>query len=173
MRVTTTACVVVLTGLMLIPRAGWAQSASGSIAGIVRDATGAVLPGVTVEAASPALIERVRTVVTDGEGQYKIIDLRPGTYDVTFSLPGFGTFKRDGVVLTANFTATINAEMKVGALSETVTVSGQSPVVDVQNVATRNQISRETLDTVPTNKTLEAFAALTPGIKMQTGIGQD
>jgi hypothetical protein len=143
-----------------------AQTGASGLAGVVRDASGAVLPGVTVEAASPALIEKVRTVETDGEGQFKIIDLRPGTYSVTFSLSGFETVKRDGVELTANFTATINAELTVGSIAETVTVSGQSPVVDVQNVATRNQISRETLDTVPTNKTLEAFAALTPGIKM-------
>src|SRR4029077_5199058 len=137
-----------------------------SIAGVVRDPSGAVLPGVTIEAASPALIEKTRTVVTDGEGQYKFVSLPPGVYSVTFSLEGFTSFKRDGVELTSNFTATVNGDLKVGSLQETVTVSGQSPVVDVQNVATRNQISRETLDTVPTNKTLEAYAALTPGITM-------
>src|SRR4029078_9496538 len=104
---------------------------------------------------------------------YKFVSLPPGVYSITFSLEGFTCFKRDGVELTSNFTATVNGDLKVGSLQETVTVSGQSPVVDVQNVATRNQISRETLDTVPTNKTLEAFAALTPGVKMQTGIGQD
>src|SRR6476646_4286168 len=157
---------VVFGVLLFLPAALWAQAATGNIAGTVRDTSGALLPGVTVEAASPALIEKVRTVVSDGEGQFKIIDLRPGTYTVTFSLPGFANVVRDGIALTANFTATINAELRVGSVSETVTVSGQSPVVDVQNVATRNQISRETLDTVPTNKTLEAFAALTPGIKM-------
>jgi carboxypeptidase family protein len=160
-------------GVLSLAASTSAQTGASGIAGIVRDTSGAVLPGVTVEAASPALIEKVRTVVSDGEGQFKIIDLRPGTYTVTFSLPGFANVVRDGIALTANFTATINAELKVGSVSETVTVSGQSPVVDVQNVATRNQISRETLDTVPTNKTLEAFAALTPGVKMQTGIGQD
>src|SRR5262245_30598843 len=150
-----------------------AQTGASGIAGVVRDTSGLVLPGVLVEASSPALIEKVRTVTTDGEGQYKIIDLRPGVYSVTFSLTGFSVFKRENVELSANFTASINAEMKVGALEETITVSGQSPVVDVQNVATRNLISREALDTVPTNKTLEAFAALTPGVRMATGIGQD
>jgi len=160
-------------GLLFLAASTSAQTGASGIAGVVKDTSGAVLPGVTVEAASPALIEKVRTVITDGEGQFKIIDLRPGTYTVTFSLPGFASVVRDGIALTANFTASISAELKVGSVSETVTVSGQSPVVDVQNVATRNQISRETLDTVPTNKTLEAFAALTPGIKMQTGIGQD
>jgi hypothetical protein len=161
-----------IVGVILLAAPTSAQTGASGIAGVVKDSSGAVLPGVTVEAASPALIEKVRSAVTDGEGRYNIIDLRPGTYEVTFSLPGFGSFKRDGVELTANFTAAINAEMKVGSISETVTVSGQSPVVDVQNVATRNQISRETLDTVPTNKTLEAFAALTPGIKM-TAAAQD
>jgi hypothetical protein len=150
-----------------------AQTGASGIAGVVRDSSGLVLPGVTVEATSPALIEKVRSVTTDGEGQYKIIDLRPGVYAVTFSLTGFSTFKRENVELAANFTATINADLRVGALEETITVSSQSPVVDVQNVATHNLISREALDTVPTNKTLEAFAALTPGIRMATGIGQD
>src|SRR5262245_15870066 len=149
-----------------------AQTGASGIAGVVRDTSGLVLPGVLVEASSPALIEKVRSVTTDGEGQYKIIDLRPGVYSVTFSLTGFSVFKRENVELSANFTASINAEMKVGALEETITVSGQSPVVDVQNVATRNLISREALDTVPTNKTLEAFAALTPGVTM-AAIGQD
>src|SRR5262245_10839848 len=96
----------------------------GSIAGEVKDATGAVLPGVTVEAASPALIEKVRTVVTDGSGQYKIVDLRPGVYTVTFSLQGFSSVKREGIELTAGFTAPVNAELRVGSIQETVVVSG-------------------------------------------------
>src|SRR5215470_6254041 len=127
-----------MVAVTLVAAPGSAQTGASGIAGVVKDTSGAVLPGVTVEAASPALIEKVRTVVTDGEGQFKIIDLRPGTYTVTFSLPGFANVVRDGIALTANFTATINAELKVGSVSETVTVSGQSPVVDVQNVATRN-----------------------------------
>ena len=125
--------VAILAAATLLPAAAWAQSASG-IAGIVRDTTGAVLPGVTVEAASPALIEKIRTVVTDDQGLYRIIDLRPGTYTVTFTLPGFSTVKREGIELTASFTATVNADLRVGDLEETITVSGQSPVVDVQNV---------------------------------------
>src|SRR6188474_1230164 len=100
------------------------------IAGVVRDTSGAVLPGVTVEASSPALIERVRTATTDSQGQYKIIDLRPGIYSVTFTLAGFNTFRRDGVELTTAFTAAINADLRVGSLQETVTVTGESPVVD-------------------------------------------
>src|SRR5262245_61012660 len=113
---------------VLLAGTGWAQQASG-IAGLVRDTSGAVLPGVTVEASSPALIEKVRTVVTDGEGRYNIVDLRPGAYVVTFTLPGFATFRRDGIVLTSGFTATVNAELSVGTLDETISVSGASPMV--------------------------------------------
>jgi hypothetical protein len=127
--------------------------------------------GVTVEAASPALIEKVRTVATDGDGPYKIVDLRPGTYAVTFTLPGFSTVKREGVELTTGFTATVNAEMKVGSLQETVTVSGATPVVDIQNVRTQNMISREVFDSVPTAKSTPALAALTVGVSVTTGTG--
>ena len=147
--------------------------ASSAIAGLVRDSSGAVLPGVTIEVASPALIERVRSAVSDEQGQYPIVGLVPGIYTVTFSLQGFSAFKREGIDLPNNFTATVNAEMRVGGIEETITVSGQSPVVDVQNAAARNQITREALDTIPTNKTLEAFAALTPGVSMAQTIGQD
>src|SRR5712692_7024503 len=98
------------------------SSATGTIAGVVKDTTGAVLPGVTVEAASPALIEKVRTAVTDAQGNYKIVDLRPGTYAATFRLAGFSTFKREGIELTTGFTATANAELRVGELQESVTV---------------------------------------------------
>src|SRR6476661_4240023 len=114
---------------LMVPAAAFAQSA---LAGTVKGATGAVLPGVTVEAASPVLIEKVRTTVTDGQGLYKLIDLRPGIYTVTFTLPGFSVFKREGLELPASFTATVNAEMRVGGVEETVTVSGVSPTVDIQ-----------------------------------------
>jgi hypothetical protein len=108
-------------------------SAQASITGVVRDASGAVLPGVTVEATSPALIERTRTVVTDGGGQYRIIDLRPGTYSITFTLPGFTNVRREGIQLAGSFVATINADMRVGGVEETVTVTAETAVVDVQN----------------------------------------
>ncbi len=162
--------VALICPLLLTPKA-FAQASSG-IVGVVRDASGAVLPGVTVEAASPALIEKLRTAVSDGQGQFRIVGLVPGVYSVTFALPGFNQFKRDGIELPNNFTATVNAELRVGGVEETITVSGQSPVVDVSNSAARNQITREALDTIPTNKTLEAFAALTPGVTM-AAIGQD
>lgn len=125
--------------LLVIPYSAFAQAV---IAGAVKDASGAVLPGVTVEAASPALIEKVRSAVTDSTGQYRIENLRPGTYAVTFSLPGFSTFKREGIELTGSFTATIDAEMRVGQLQETVTVTGASPIVDVQSGCSRSRSCR-------------------------------
>src|SRR5918996_6239983 len=121
----TLACVV-------FPTVSFAQSA---IAGTVKDASGGVLPGVMVEASSPVLIEKVRSVTTNEQGQFTIVDLRPGVYSVKFTLPGFNTHVRDGLELPADFTATINAEMKVGALEETITVTGESPVVDVSSTA--------------------------------------
>jgi len=155
---------VILWAMTLLPAAARAQSAtSGAIAGEVKDTTGAVLPGVTVEAASPALIEKVRTVVTDDQGQYKIVDLRPGTYTVTFTLAGFNTVKREGIELTTGFTALANAELRVGALEETITVSGASPVVDAQNVRSQNVPSRAILDAVPTSKSFSGVASLTVG----------
>jgi hypothetical protein len=162
--------VVVSSFLLIVPEL-FAQASSG-ITGVVRDASGGVLPGVNVDAESPALIEKVRSAVTDGQGTFRIVGLVPGVYTVTFSLTGFNTFKREGIELGNNFTATVNADLRVGGIEETITVSGQSPVVDVSNAAARNQITREALDTVPTNKTLEAFAALTPGVTM-AAIGQD
>src|SRR5205809_5892964 len=126
-----------------------ASAQGSSIAGVVRDSTGGVLPGVTVEATSPALIEKMRSVVTDDQGLYRIIDLRPGTYTVTFTLPGFSTVRREGLEVTSNFTATVNADLRVGGLEETVTVSGQSPVVDVQNVVQQRLISTEVLENLP------------------------
>ncbi len=123
----------ICTVLAVILSTATAAYAQASITGVVRDTSGAVLPGVTVEASSPALIEKVRTVVTDGTGQYRVVDLRPGTYSVTFGLSGFNTFKRDGIQLEGSFVATVNAELRVGALTETITVSGESPTVDVQS----------------------------------------
>src|SRR5262245_42106294 len=149
-------------GLALFPDKAHAQA--GSIVGVVKDTSGAVLPGVTVEASSPELIEKVRTVVTDERGLYSIVDLRPGVYTVTFTLPGFSTFKRDGLELPASFTATVNAEMKVGALEETITVSGASPVVDVQTAKKAVQLEREQLDAIPTGRTAQAYGQLVPGI---------
>jgi Carboxypeptidase regulatory-like domain len=147
----------------LWPSVARAQSA---IAGVVRDTSGAVLPGVTVEAASDALIEKTRSVTTDGDGQYKIVDLRPGTYSVTFTLVGFATVKRDGIELPANFTSTINADLRVGALEETVNVSGQSPIVDVQNAVQQQVLSRSVLDAVPTGRSVPSLGAMLTGARL-------
>src|SRR5690242_16900626 len=118
---------IVLAFVLLLPYAALAQQTS-AIAGVVRDASGAVLPGVTVEAASPILIEKVRNATTDGSGQYRIENLPPGTYSVTYTLPGFTTVKRDGVELSGSGVLTINSEMRVGGIQETITVTGESPV---------------------------------------------
>jgi hypothetical protein len=163
---------IVLLLLCLVPSLALAQGQSGSIAGVVKDSSGAVLPGVTVEVASPALIEKVRTAVTDGQGAYKIIDLRPGTYSVTFTLTGFSSVKREGIELTAAFTANVGAEMKVGAVAETITVSGESPIVDTQNVVQKQTSTREVMDALPTDRNFVSFAAMTPGVFV-TGVSQN
>ena len=157
---------------VLIGSDALAQGQLGSIAGVVRDTSGAVLPGVTVEAASPALIEKVRTVVTDGQGQYKVIDLRPGVYSVTFTLNGFSTLRRQGIELTTGFTATVNADLQVGAVEETVTVTGESPIVDTQNVVRLASVSREVMDVLPTDRNFVSFAAMTPSV-LVTGVRQN
>ena len=152
---------------VLLSSSAWAQTQlSGSIAGVVKDTSGAVTPGVTVEAASPALIEKVRSVVSDDQGQYKIVSLAPGTYTVTFTLAGFGSVKGDGVELTTGFTATVSAELKVGAVEETVTVSGAAPVVDTQNVITQNVFSGTLLNLLPNARTIRGYAPLIPGATM-------
>src|SRR5438552_1299217 len=145
-----------------LPATALAQTSG--IAGVVKDTSGAVMPGVTVEATSPALIERVRTVTTDSQGQYQILDLRPGTYTVTFTLPGFSTVKREGIELPATFTATVNTDLRVGALAETVTATGASPVVDTQNVIRRQVVTKNTIDAMPTSKNWSTIGVMTVGV---------
>lgn len=137
---------------------------SSGIAGIVRDASGGVLPGVTVEAASPALIERARVVTTDAQGRYNIIDLRPGVYAVTFTLTGFATVRRAEIQLPATFTATVNAELKVGTLEETITVTGASPLVDTQNVVKRQVVGADVIESMPTSKNWSTLGVMTVGV---------
>ena len=119
-------------GILVVPSAVFAQA---TITGVARDTSGGVLPGVTVEAASPVLIEKIRTTVTDGNGRYQITDLRPGSYSVTFTLAGFNTVRREMVMLAGAGAVQIDADMRVGALEETITVTGEAAVVDVQTVA--------------------------------------
>ena len=141
-------------------------SAQSAISGLVSDTSGAILPGVTVEAKSPVLIEKVRSVVSDGQGRYSIVDLRPGTYTLTFSLEGFSSVKREGVELPSNFVMTFNSELKVGSLEETLTVTGASPTVDVQTSTKSQVLNRETLDAIPTGRTIQGMGQLITGVSL-------
>src|SRR5687768_3060818 len=151
---------VVLAAAILFPSVVFAQAA---LQGVVRDTSGAVLPGVTVEAASPVLIEKVRSAVTDGNGRYQITDLRPGAYTVTFTLTGFNTVRREMVTLSGSATVGVDADMRVGALEETITVTGEAAVVDVQSTTRQSVLSSETIDALPTSRNYVALARLIPG----------
>src|ERR1051326_2326279 len=164
---------VLLAAVALVPSAVSAQGVLASITGVVKDTSGAVLPGVTVEVASPVLIEKTRTAVTDGSGQYRIVDLRAGTYSVTFTLTGFSTVKRDGIELSGSFTATINADLKGGAGEETITVSGETPIVDVQSTRRQTTLSGETVNAIPTARGYAGIMVLMPSIVTQSGTTAD
>ena len=153
-----------LAALVLLPAPLKAQGETGTIAGVVKDATGSVLPGVTVEASSPALIERVRSVTTDGDGRYQIVNLRPGVYAVDFELPGFNKVRREGLELSASVIASVNVELKVGGLEETITVVGGAPMVDTKNVTQQRTMSREVMDSLPVAKTFGSLGVLIPGV---------
>src|SRR5438552_9788938 len=156
-----------MVGVLLV--AAVARAQDGGIAGTAKDATGGVLPGVTVTATSPVLIEQQRSAVTDAEGRYVITNLRPGVYRVTFTLQGFSTVVREGINISAGFTANVEAELRVGGLAETVTVTGASPVVDVQNVRRQQVLTSDLLDALPAStKSISSLASLTTGL---TGIG--
>jgi hypothetical protein len=157
---------VAAAGCALVMALPGAASAQSVIAGVVRDTTGAVLPGVTVEASSPALIEKVRTVTTDESGQFRIVDLRPGAYTVTFTLAGFSTVRREGIELTTNFTASINAELRVGSLEENVTVTGETPIVDIQSATQTQVLTRDLLDAIPTGRSIWAVGSMMTGISL-------
>jgi hypothetical protein len=151
--------IVALT--VLLPTIAFAQ---GTLTGTVRDASGGVLPGVTVEASSPALTEKVRTVVTDSSGQYRIIELNPGTYSLSFSLPGFSLVKRDGIELAGSAVLTIPVEMRVGALEETITVTGETPVVDVQSVRRETVLGADVIAAIPATRAVGSLLNATPGL---------
>jgi hypothetical protein len=153
---------------LLMPSAAFAQA---SITGVVKDPSGAVLPGVTVEASSPALIEKARSVVTDGSGQYRIVTLPPGIYDVTFALAGFSTVRREGIELRGTFTAAIDAELRVGSVSETVTVTGETPLVDIQSATQQRVLGSEVVDAIPTSRMPSSLVELIPGITVTQGAG--
>jgi hypothetical protein len=167
-------CAALALAVLLLPSAAWSQdSNSATIAGVVRDASAAVLPGVTVEVASPALIEKVRVAATDGDGRFRIIDLRPGEYVVTFTLTGFRTLRRDGIQLTTGFTATVNAELSLGGVEETITVSGAASVVDVQGVQEQQVFSGETVLALPIGKNQGIYATLIPAATQGNLANQD
>jgi carboxypeptidase family protein len=148
----------------LLPHTASAQEGA-SIVGVVQDPSGGVLPGVTVEASSDALIEKTRTVVTDGAGRYAIVSLRPGTYVITFTLPGFKSVRREGIVLEGSFAATVDASLEVGALEETITVSGASPVVDLQSTQNQFVLNKEVLEVLPATRSMQGGASLVPGVQ--------
>lgn len=153
-----------LVVVLLVPAVALAQA---SITGIARDASGAVLPGVTVEASSPALIEKIRSVVTDGAGQYQIVDLRPGTYTVTFALTGFNVVRREGIELSGSFTATVNAELRVGALQETITVTGETPVVDIRSARREQTLEGDVIASIPSGRQYFSLTTLVPALNTQ------
>ena len=154
-----------LACILFIPAVSSAQSA---IVGLLADDSGAVLPGVTVEATSPVMIEGTRTTTTDGQGRYRFAELRPGVYKITFTLTGFGVVVREGVQLPANFVATVNAEMKVGSLEETINVSGTAPQVDVQQASRTTTIPRDIIDSLPISRNVMGLAVLVPGVRPGT-----
>src|SRR6516225_7800880 len=161
----TPARYLVVLLVLLLPASVYAQ---GALTGTVRDPSGAVLPGVTVEAASAALIEKTRSVTTDATGQYRIIDLQPGTYVLTFTLPGFSTVKRDNLEISGTQTLTIPIELRVGALEETVTVTGASPTVDVQNSKREVVMNSDIIQTLPVARAVGALLNATPGLTVDT-----
>ena len=151
--------------LVLVLTPGWARAQS-TISGVVTDTSGAVLPGVVVEASSPVLIEKVRTTVTDGQGLYSLVDLRPGAYLVTFALEGFNTVRREGVQVQSNINVPVNAELSVGSIGEMITVSGQAAAVDVRSAARTAVLTRDVLDSLPTSRTYTTAGAIIPGVKL-------
>ena len=155
--------VAAVAAILLLPRIVFAQA---TIAGVVRDASAAILPGVTVEASSPALIEKTRTVVSDGTGQYRITDLTPGSYVLTFSLPGFATVKRDGLEVSGSGVLPVNVELRVGGVRETITVSGEAPLVDTQSVRREVVLNAETLSTLPATRGYGSALAAVPALNI-------
>ena len=155
-----------LAWMVLVPTLAFAQA---SISGTVKDTSGAVLPGVTVEASSPVLTEKSRSAVTDGSGQYRIVDLPAGAYTVTFSLSGFSTVKREGIELTGSFNAAVNADMKVGALTETITVSGETPIVDVQSISRQTVVQGDVIKDLPAARSYAGIMMLIPATITQAG----
>ncbi len=154
--------VIVTLWAVLAPSAAWAQA---TIAGEVRDSSGGVLPGVTIEAASPALIEKVRTAVTDGNGRFRIESLQPGAYTVTFSLPGFSTVMRENLTVSGSGVISVDAELRVGGVQETITVTGETPVVDVASTTRQITLDNETMRALPSVRSYSYLLTTVPGLQ--------
>ena len=159
----STRAMVALAWLVMIPASAFAQA---TLSGVVKDTSGGVLPGVNVEASSPVLIEKTRAAVTDSTGLYRIPDLPPGIYKVTFTLSGFATVNREGVEMAGGGVTSINADLRVGTVSETITVTGETPVVDIQT-STRRQVvlSSSVVEVIPASRGYGNVLATVPGIQ--------
>src|SRR5436190_18788050 len=140
---------VVLASALAPTNVSGQGAVQASITGLAKDSSGAVLPGVTVEVSSAALIEKTRAAVTDDTGRYRVVGLPPGTYNVTFTLTGFNTVRHEAIELAGSFTATVHADMKVGSLQETVTVTGEAPVVDVQSAQRQQVLKSDVMASIP------------------------
>jgi hypothetical protein len=151
-----------IVGIFLLPTAAFGQ---GIIAGVVKDATGSVLPGVTIDASSPVQIERLRTAITDGSGRYRLVSLQPGTYTVTFSLAGFTTVRREDLIVSGSGVVTLDAELKPGGLQEVVTVTGESPVVDTLSTTREITLSNETMRSLPSVRSYSYLLTTVPGLQ--------
>ncbi|HLG54555.1 MAG TPA: carboxypeptidase-like regulatory domain-containing protein, partial [Vicinamibacterales bacterium] len=163
----TSLCWMVVLLTLLMPSLASAQGAlaRGSLTGTVRDASGAVLPGVTVEAASPTLIEKVRTAVTDSAGVYRIVNLDPGAYSLTLTLAGFSQVKRENIELSGSATLTVPIEMRVGNLTETIIVTGESPTVDVQSTRREAVIDGDVIAVLPGTRSTGSLLTMIPGLE--------
>src|SRR5437764_1834890 len=165
MRGASKAVLLILMAAVLLPSLAFAQGLTGT----VRDESGGVIPGVTVEASSPALIDKIRTARTDGAGQYRITGLNPGTYSLTFRLSGFNFVKREGIELSGTATLTIPIDLRVGALAETVTVTGETPVVDVQTTRRETVLNADVIETIPGNRSVGTLLNAVPGLVVNDG----
>src|SRR4051812_35988140 len=156
----------ILMAAVLLPSLA---SAQGTLTGTVRDESGGVLPGVTVDASSPALIEKMRTAVTDGSGQYRVTGLNPGTYSLTFRLSGFNVVKREGIELSGTATLTLAVEMRIGAVAETITVTAETPVVDVQTTQRETVLNADVIAAMPGNRSVGTLLNAVPGLTVNDG----
>ena len=155
----------VLASFLILGLLSSIAAAQSTISGQVRDSSGAVMAGVKVEATSPALIEGSRSAITNGEGRYAIVDVRPGTYTVTFALAGFAPY-RQTVEVPSNVTVPVDGEMKVGAVGETVNVEARVATVDVETVARPQVLTRNDMDALPTARNPQSMGSYTPGVPL-------